>query len=366
MRLGGRGHPEIRATHAKTLEFSPDEEIGRGATCVVAVGCRPPLEARAFAGAVRLEITAGDHTVVVHALGNPLWVPGGTAIVRRSDVRLTDTIATDADLAAADLPRDLVAALADPATPVSLTVTAARSSAALVLLWAPASHDRLGIEAAAAALVVSEDGDTDRLLASRGLAAVRAGATDVRATLDGGGRVLVVSTDDVPGRSVVEQLGRADTTVEVTGLPGPLAVAAASASRAPLVVATGQDPARALRSTPADHRLVVRTPAAALDKLVRAAEQHRGATGVIVARTPYELHERPVRHHVGLALSGDVLCCFEPGVGSEGLDAAEARLARALLADGVPTRTVARAVAELTGRPRNDAYTAVLALTRTH
>ena len=360
MRLCGRGHPGIRATHAKTLEFTADAEIGPGATCVVAVGSRPLSDPRPFAGPVRLELIAGGHSVVVHAIGNPLWVPGGPAIVRRSDVRLPDTIATDADLAAADLPRDLVAALTDPATTVSLTISAALAArAGLVLLWAPASHDRLTVEAAAVTLVVSEDGGTDRLLAARDIRTGRADA--VGAVLDGGGRVLVVSTDDVPGWSVVEHLGRADTMVEVTGLPGSLAVAAAAASRAPVVTVPGRgDAGRALRSAPADHRLVIRTPAATLDKLARAVEQHRGGAGIVVARAPYE---RPVRLGPTVNLGGsDLWCCIEPGEGSAGLGPVEVRLVEALLADGVPTRTAARAVAELAGMARRDAYAAVLDL----
>lgn len=373
LRLRGSGHPDIRATHANTFEFSTDQHIGPAATCVVAVGSGPVGQVPPVAGPVRLELTAGNHSAIVHAVGNPRWRPGGPAIVRRSDVRLPNTFATQADLAAADLPRELVAALADPATAVELTVTRRPrpgGMAGLVLLWGPASPDRLEVEADAATLVVSEDTGADRLLAALEVRAVHAGdgalESRVAATLDQGGRVLVVATDDEPGRTVVEHLGRGDTVVEVAGLPGPLAVAAATGSRAPLVLATsrGQDAVRALRGTPAGHRLVVRTPATGLDRLARAVTEHRGqGSGMVVARLPYELHERPVRlASSSLPASGELLCCVEPGTGAAGLGPAELRLAATLLADGVSTRTVARAVAELAGLPRREAYAAVLDL----
>jgi hypothetical protein len=384
LRLRGRGHPSIRATHANTFELTPDADIGSAATCVVGVGYLPVPSAAAIAGAVRLELTVGPHSVTVHAVGNPRWVPGGPAVVRRSGVRLPNTLATDADLASSDLPRDLVTALADPAASVELTVTPVPGPATVVLLWAsqvcpPGCGCRLSVEAPAATLVLAEDDGAAQLLRAHGVTPSAPGAAgspppplvaavDGRPVGAGGevGRVLVVATEDLPGRSVPELLGRTDVAVEVVGLPGAAAVAAASASRAPVVLATdGHDAGRLLRSTPAGHRLVVSCAATALPRLVRAVRQHRGGAGILLARTPYSRHERPIRYHDGLALTGDVVCCVEPGRASDGLDAAEVRLAETLLADGVPTRTVARALAELTGRSRRETYQAVLHLTAT-
>src|SRR5204862_8133493 len=85
VRLVGRGHGAIRATHGKTLEFSADPEIGERATCIVAVATEV-TDGRRYAGWIRVRITAGDQEFAFDALANPSWQPDGTAVVRRSGV----------------------------------------------------------------------------------------------------------------------------------------------------------------------------------------------------------------------------------------------------------------------------------------
>ena len=116
----GFGHPSVRASHGKTLELTPELDLGPGGTCVVAI--RSSAEGAALAGAVECVLVAGDHRVEFTALANPDWDTTDRAVVRRSHVRKRDTIVTHASLAASDLPHAMVDALRDPLQEVLLEV----------------------------------------------------------------------------------------------------------------------------------------------------------------------------------------------------------------------------------------------------
>lgn len=114
--IHARGHPSVTATHAKTFEISTDDDIGREATCVVAVGARADWDALGrLIGPATITLEAGGHKAVVRAVVSPFWHRGHGLVVRKSGFRSDDTLAIDADGAAADLDRALVAALASGA-----------------------------------------------------------------------------------------------------------------------------------------------------------------------------------------------------------------------------------------------------------
>ncbi|HZC70464.1 MAG TPA: DUF371 domain-containing protein, partial [Jatrophihabitans sp.] len=249
MRLVGRGHSAIRATHRKTLEFTPEREITERATCVVAVGVegiREPL-----AGDVRITITAAGASFTFEARGNSSWDASGTAIIRRSPFRLPDTLATHATATAHDLPRPLVEALRMPDSEVDVQVEPIRGRPCAVLFAIDPGRrndPRLRAEIAAADLVVVEDEEAGRALGER----VAHGAVPVD------GRVLVVAARELPGTTVVAALDQVD--VETVGLPPALAAAAGSPARGPLVLAE-TEPRAVLRDAPAAARVVVRAAA---------------------------------------------------------------------------------------------------------
>lgn len=352
MRFVGRGHPNIRAGHGKTLEITADAEITTRATCVVAVAALAE-DAHPVAGPILLTIRV-DGTVLatVRALGNPLWDPTRSAVVRRSAVRLPDTVATCADTVAADLPTDAVAALTDPAAVVEIDVEPAAAARPAVVLLAAQPHrpddPALLAELAAAGRVVAEDAAARRLTHR---------AADHGDPL----RTLVVAARDLPGRSVVDLLRDAECDLDVVGLSTPLAVAAASASRAPLTIATDRPAPGAIRTAPAAHRLVVRCRPDELPTLAGLAADLRPSTGPIVLAQD---DVPPVRWRPPatppLASDAEVHLCLPPA--QRPLDPTVVTAVRDLLADGVSTRTAARALATLTGLPRRDAYDAVLGL----
>lgn len=351
MRLVGRGHPAIRATHGKTLEFTRTEDITERATCVVAVGINggdAPM-----AGPVQIAINTGGHSFAFTARGNSGWDPGGSAVVRRSPLRLPDTYATGATATAADLPRELVAALRDPAAQVVITVEPLPSPPSVVLFALDLSrpHDpRLAAEVAAADLVIAEDAEAARALGER--------VTESPVSIDG--RVLVVASRDLPGRTVVDAL--ATSRIETVGLSPQFAVAAASPSLGPIVVAPPDaDPRAILGTAPADSRVVLTTSADRLPALLALAVELRGSESAVLAQRHTDPVRAPAAVIPGLLTSSEgVFVCLDASTESNALDPAVCAAVDALLADGVPTRAVAKALAALTGWDRRRAYDAVL------
>jgi hypothetical protein len=350
VRFVGRGHPNIRATHAKTLELSPEPHITERATCVIAVDVRT-ADAQPWAGPLAITVRAGGHTHIVRARGNSSWSPGATAIVRRSPMQLPGSFAVDADAAAADLPRELVTALRSAQTVVEVDVTPAESGRpTLVLFAADASRptdDRLRAELAAADRVLVED-PTARVLADFPPPGT-------------GPRALVLATRELPGASVLAELADLGTDVETAGLPAQLAAAAASPSRAPLTIASGR-PERALRWTPTGQRVLLRAEPGDLPALLELAGEVRPDSVVVLAQQ----FTAPVRVPSGAAatvpVQDAVYCCFAPAPAAAALDPAVQAAIRGLLADGVSTRTAARTLAQLTGLSRREAYVRVLAM----
>ncbi len=378
LRLRCRGHPAIRATHDKTLELTADPSISARATCVVGVDAKlTAVPDGRLAGPVRIRISAGDHQAAIRAVANPYWRPGAPMVVRRSRNRTPDTIATEADLAAVALPRELVARLADPATEIDVVMERADrrpdGRAGLVLLWVPpdAPGPRLSAEVDAADLVVAEDEPAAALVEA---ALVEAALVEsgpparVAEVLAGGGRVLLVATGELPGASATAALRTPDAVaVEVAGLPVGYAAAAGSPRRAPVHVAgrlRQRDLRGALRAVPAASQLVVTVPAVRLPDLLAAAERERGTSTAAVLAEPVwsreYVHWGPLAGLAG-AVRGevDVVCCLD-GTGAEtgGYDADEALLA-ALVGQGVSGRTLALALAGLPGWSRRRAYEAV-------
>jgi hypothetical protein len=351
VRLVGRGDDRIRATHTKTLELTVDAAITERATCVLAVAVHPE-PAQPLAGPVRITISAGGESFSLQAQANSSWDPAGSAVVRRSPLRLPGTLATHADAASSDLPRSLVAALRAPGTVVEVTVQPERTQQRTVVLYAADPtrpfDARLQAELNAADTVLAEDAGARALVG--------------RATPTAGGpRVLVVATRDLPGRSVLADLST--VPVETVGLPARLAAASASPSRGPLLLAPDDaDPRELLRTTPAGHRLVLTTEADRLPALLALALDVRGSATATLAQE-YAPPLPVVDGQVPELPSQDIVhICFGPADERTALDPNVRAAIAHLLEDGVATKTAAKALADLTGLSRRDAYDVVMTL----
>jgi hypothetical protein len=121
--LVGRGHPAIRATHAKTFELTAEPAITARATCVLAVGTVLDPNLAPLRGRVRLTLaTPGLPALTGEATLNPRRALTDRAVIRRSRTLDADTLAVDSTLTAEDVPEEFATALTDPAREVTLTV----------------------------------------------------------------------------------------------------------------------------------------------------------------------------------------------------------------------------------------------------
>jgi hypothetical protein len=118
-----RGHENVTAEHASTLEVTSDDYLTPAGDCILAVEAdRVPAEFDdAFVAACRDEsatitatVAAGDHVQCVVGRGDPRlsFDSERSHVVRTSDYVDDRTVLVGADAAAAGVDRDLVAALA--------------------------------------------------------------------------------------------------------------------------------------------------------------------------------------------------------------------------------------------------------------
>ncbi len=368
LRLRCRGHGAIRATHTKTLELSYDTDITGRATCVAGVGCttvdRP---ARPLAGRLRITLSVGRFSATVRALGNSAWRPEAGVVVRRSGERQPNTLATDADTAAADLPRPIVEALASPDAEITVVVERDDHERAdepggyqLIRYRATVAEPRLEAEYRAADAVFAEDAAARRLVADLGGTAVR----DLPTT----GRVLAIATTDTTSPPVRAALGTRPA-LEVLGLPPESAVAWASPHEAPVLTLTGLPRREMLRwaSRALGSMVVFRCPAGDAERWLRDAERTLGTvTGALMPTSPFS-GERPLwgpldELTAGVS-TGEVVCALDPVVAGDAADLPEldpSGLVASLLAEGVTAKAVARALAAQPGWSRRRAYDLVL------
>ena len=139
------GHPNIRATHAKTLEVTAEPTITARATCVVGVAAAlDPVALGLLRGPVRITVAAGGRSASGDAVVHPSHEVSDRIVVRRSASGDADTLAVGSTLVAADLDRALVAALARPGAVVTLTVAERGPRRPLVLLGTPAAAPPTG------------------------------------------------------------------------------------------------------------------------------------------------------------------------------------------------------------------------------
>jgi hypothetical protein len=128
-----RGHRNVSAEHASTLELTSDDYLTPAGDCIIGIEAdRTPADFDpAFVAACRSRetrivaaIEAAGYTERVEGRGHPeMTFDGDRSLVGRTSDYVDDrTVLVDSDAAAADLDRELVSALAGGAE-VTLTLT---------------------------------------------------------------------------------------------------------------------------------------------------------------------------------------------------------------------------------------------------
>ena len=129
-----KGHKNILAIHPTTLEFTKEDALSKRGDCMIAVsadkavlGLSTEFKERLLKENVRLTILieAGGVAETVKAYGSArlTLVHPTEMVVRKSSYICGRTLAIKADKASADLSRDLIDKLKDPAQKVRITLT---------------------------------------------------------------------------------------------------------------------------------------------------------------------------------------------------------------------------------------------------
>ena len=117
------GHEHVSATHASTFELTSDDYLTEAGDCILGIGadCTPAAFDSAFVAAcqshdarITATLEADGHTQRIEGRGHPeMTFDSDRSLVGRTSDYVDDrTVLVGADGAAADVDRDLVAALA--------------------------------------------------------------------------------------------------------------------------------------------------------------------------------------------------------------------------------------------------------------
>ena len=129
------GHENVQAAHKTTMEITKVPHLSEEGTCIIAVSADKALAdlSLKFKNIMRKKnskltvlIEAGRVAEVLNASGSPRLVLTHLTdmVIRKSDYICSRTLAINADKAAVDLSKALVAALKDPEQNVKITLTA--------------------------------------------------------------------------------------------------------------------------------------------------------------------------------------------------------------------------------------------------
>ena len=129
------GHPKIRATHATTLEITKEVQLTDRGNCIVAVDASKGAKdlspefhnlVKNDNTIIKLTLKAGNLSETVTGRGDPrLTLDHPTDLVaRKSTYVCSRTIMLGADKSSSDLSRDIVGAIRDPHTEITVILQA--------------------------------------------------------------------------------------------------------------------------------------------------------------------------------------------------------------------------------------------------
>lgn len=129
------GHENVQAAHRTTLEITKAPHLSKEGTCIIAVSADKALAdlslrfqkiMRGKNSKLTVLIEAGKIAEVLNASGSPRLVLTHPTdmVIRKSDYVCSRTLAINADKAAADLSKTIVAALKSREQNVKITLTA--------------------------------------------------------------------------------------------------------------------------------------------------------------------------------------------------------------------------------------------------
>jgi hypothetical protein len=125
-----RGHPEVRATHVRTMELTTEDYLTPTGDCIVGVGADKSVAdlSEDFrtgvrgGGPISFTLVAGAESFNFRGVGDARLELSSRKdlVIRRSGYVCGRTLAVRADAASKDIPRTIIALLRSPATRGSL------------------------------------------------------------------------------------------------------------------------------------------------------------------------------------------------------------------------------------------------------
>ncbi|MBF0138325.1 MAG: 16S rRNA (cytidine(1402)-2'-O)-methyltransferase [Magnetococcus sp. DMHC-1] len=254
VRIHCRGHLNIQASHAKTLELTTDPDVTQRGSCIIGVQADYDADAlAALRGPVSITLRCGERAVTLFAVMSPTFKPGDPLIIRRHPLPQGNTLAHAASKSARDLDREFIASLRQPGAEVIVEVVplgipgATVTQGILYVVSLPIGNPldmspRVQATLAGVDRILAEDTRTaDELLKSLGIRKPLIScheqneeerATKIGAWLQRGERLALISEAGTPGCAdpgypVVRSAIQAGALV--APVPGPSAILAALA-----------------------------------------------------------------------------------------------------------------------------------------
>jgi 16S rRNA (cytidine1402-2'-O)-methyltransferase len=406
-----KGHPNIRASHAKTFEVTRDLDLTASGTCIIGVDAQYEEGALlALRGAVQMTLRCGPHEDTATARINPKYQTGAPLIWRRMPTPEPRTFCIGLDKGASQLNRDLIKALQQEGAELEITVAPleiqdSEGDGILYLVGTPIgnmddfSPRALSVLQSVDMVLCEDTRTTKELLSPFGIEAhltafhdhnERARTPEMIDRLRQGARLALVSDAGMPlisdpGFPLVRAVREAGLTV--TAVPGPDAVTTALSiagippddfrfmgflPRKPTLRRTRFEE---LRTTP--YTCVFYEAPHRIEKTLSEIAEILPDRDIALCRNLTKFGEKVLtgpaaevlaRIEAGEAVNGElVLILAGAPPKDDTLDApADAgaidRMLESLVAAGLPTKALGDALAKATGIPRRDGFAKVQAM----
>jgi 16S rRNA (cytidine1402-2'-O)-methyltransferase len=376
-----RGHAAITATDSRTFELIDADDWANRDGAIGYDAKFDPAALDGLRGRVLIELTCGEATDRLEATVSPLFHRGQPLLFRRDSAVRARSFAFLASKTAADLSRDLVAALRQPGAQLDISLTPLAEDpppGMLYLVALPIGHQgdlspRAVDVLSSVDLILAEDTRIAHdALAWRGIRTKlqscfahneRSRAPDIARRLAEGQRIALVSDAGMPvvsdpGQEIAAAALAAGAEIRV--IPGPSAVLTAlvlSGMAAPTFRFAGFPPRQgtprkewiAALIAAQETSIFFESPHRLPDLMEKLREQVP-ERALAICRDLTKQSEQVLRGAVKDLDIGEaggeytlVLAPAEPGPEQEGAIASEALL-KALLAEGVPPSTLAKAL----------------------
>ena len=134
IQLKAHGHPNIRSTHKTTLMTSTEPYLTPRGDCIIAVGAETGLDqlpdeikkaARNFKTEITFTISVENHVFTVVGSGHPnlTYTDPIDMVARKSSYTCGRTLMINSDKAANDIPAEIIKALQNQETKITLQIT---------------------------------------------------------------------------------------------------------------------------------------------------------------------------------------------------------------------------------------------------